>query len=115
MNTPITAQGRSMPTGPLVSVAPLMQRMASHGMVCLPLSHHLNIKKRAPTINAVFTMSTRQLMPARCTSKAVSDSKVASNAMFAFLRLAKNTKPPTLMATSANADGRRDVNSLTWP
>ncbi|CUO75780.1 Uncharacterised protein [Segatella copri] len=28
-----------MPTGPLVSVAPLMQRIASQGNWCFPFSH----------------------------------------------------------------------------
>ena len=40
MKINITIHGRIIPTGPLVSVAPLMQRMASHGKLRLPLSHH---------------------------------------------------------------------------
>ena len=58
-------------------------------------------------------MSTLQLVPARCTSKAVIVKRVATRLTSLFLRRAKKQKLLTSNTISATAEGRREVNSLT--
>ena len=78
--TPTTAQGSNTPTGPFVRAAPLRQSHASRGMPRSWRSVQRYIASSAPTIRAAKSMSTRQAMPARCTSKLASVMPAVSSA-----------------------------------
>ena len=60
-------------------------------------------------------MSTRQVMAPRCTSKFVNVSKAVIKAICVPNRREKKQNVASTMAIAANADGRREVNSLTPP
>ncbi len=66
-------------------------------------------------MNSVSTMSTRQLVPARCTSKAVSMSPAATMATALFLRLAMKAAMKLAIRMRAMAEGSRDVKGVTSP
>ena len=93
---PITAHGSTMPTGPLVSVAILINSIAQMGIPFNPSSHHRYNWSMAKTMKQVSTISTRDAIAARCTSNPESSNREARNAMSFLLRLAKreNTRLP---------------------
>ncbi len=79
---PITAHGSTMPTGPLVSVAILINSIAQMGIPFNPSSHHRYNWSMAKTMKQVSTISTRDAIAARCTSNPESSNREARNATF---------------------------------
>ena len=77
-----------MPTGPFVRKAPLMQSMAVSGTPRWSFSPHLYSWKSDITVSEHNTMSTRQLVPARCISKLVSVTRHVSSASWGERRFA---------------------------
>ena len=112
---PITAHGSTMPTGPLVSVAILINSIAQMGIPFNPSSHHRYNWSMAKTMKQVSTISTRDAIAARCTSNPDSSNREARNAMSFLLRLAKKRKHTIAIRIAASAEGRREVNSVTSP
>lgn len=85
-NVPATPQGSIIPTGPFVSTAPLIKSTAHNGIPRHPPSIHLYSNMIANTMNIVSSISTRQFTPDRYTSKDVSVSMAARNAVELSLR-----------------------------
>ena len=60
-------------------------------------------------------MSTRVVIAARCISIQVMSNSVAMNACWNRNRLPKKTSVKPISMIKASADGRREVNSETYP
>jgi hypothetical protein len=78
---PKMKSGRMMPTGPLVSTAPLSRSGMTTGRPFrASFSSQRYICRRAATMKPVSTMSTRAVMPARWISTHVSMTQTAMKA-----------------------------------
>ena len=81
----VTAQGKIIPTGPLVNVAAPIRSVATKGKPFMSLSVHRYNWYRDVTINSVNTISTRDAIAARCTSKQDKKRSAVRKAKLLFL------------------------------